>query len=35
VVYDYIIILGFTGLLMDRGAKSLQHWLCPWYVRLR
>lgn len=35
VVYDYILISGFAGLLMDRSTKLLQSWLCPWYVRLR
>lgn len=33
IVYDYLIILGATGLLMDRGMLSLRRWLCPWYSR--
>lgn len=35
VVYDYIIILGATGLLMDRGMLALRRYLCPWYSRWR
>lgn len=35
VVYDYIIILGVSGLLMDRGMLALRRWLCPWYSRWR
>lgn len=35
VVYDYIIILGATGLLMDRGMLALRRHLCPWYSRWR
>lgn len=35
VVYDYLIILGITGLLMNRGFRLLQGWLCPWYVKIR
>lgn len=31
VVYDYIIFLGLTGLLMDRMSKLIQRYLCPWY----
>jgi NitT/TauT family transport system permease protein len=33
VVYDYIILLGLTGLLMDRGMYSLTRYLCPWHER--
>lgn len=31
VVYDYIIVLGASGLLMDRAMLYLRRWLCPWY----
>lgn len=31
IVYNYLFILGITGLLMDRGMISLRKWLCPWY----
>jgi ABC-type nitrate/sulfonate/bicarbonate transport system permease component len=33
VVYNYLFILGVTGLLMDRAMISLRKWLCPWYGR--
>jgi NitT/TauT family transport system permease protein len=33
VVYDYIIVLGASGLLMDRGMTWFRSWLCPWYER--
>jgi len=33
IVYNYLFILGVTGLLMDRGMISLRKWLCPWYGR--
>lgn len=35
VVYDYLLILGLSGLLMDRGMNFLRGKLCPWYERLR
>lgn len=35
VVYDYILILGATGLLMDKGMLSFRQWLCPWFDRSR
>jgi NitT/TauT family transport system permease protein len=35
VVYDYLIILGGTGLLIDRGMNLLRERLCPWYEKLR
>lgn len=31
VVYDYLLLLGISGLLMDRGMVSLRRWLCPWF----
>jgi NitT/TauT family transport system permease protein len=33
VVYDYLILLGITGLLMDRGMVLLRQWLCPWFQK--
>lgn len=35
IVYDYLILLGASGLLMDRGMLALRRWLCPWYSRWR
>lgn len=35
VVYDYIILLGASGLLMDRGMTALRKWFCPWYDHQR
>lgn len=35
IVYDYIMILGFTGFFMDRAMLSLRRWMCPWYSRFR
>lgn len=35
VVYDYLIILGLSGLLMDRGMNFLRAKLCPWYEKLK
>jgi len=35
VVYDYILILGATGLLLDKGMLSFRQWWCPWYDRNR
>lgn len=35
IVYDYILILGGTGLLMDQGMLLLRRKLCPWYSRYR
>lgn len=35
VVYDYILLLGATGLLMDRVANLLRGRLCPWYEKLK
>lgn len=31
VVYDYLLILGITGLLMNKVMIWLRKWLCPWY----
>jgi NitT/TauT family transport system permease protein len=31
VVYNYLFILGVTGLLMDRGMIYLRRWMCPWF----
>ena len=31
IVYNYLLILGVTGLLMDRGMIFLREKLCPWY----
>lgn len=31
IVYDYLLILGVTGLLMDRGMMFLREKLCPWF----
>ena len=33
VVYDYLILLGATGFLMDFGMIQIRKWLCPWYSR--
>lgn len=33
VVYDYILVLGFTGLLMDKGMLFIRQWWCPWFDR--
>ena len=35
VVYDYIIILGATGLLMDKLMLSFRQYWCPWFERSR
>lgn len=35
VVYDYIIILGLTGLLIDFLMESIRSKLCPWYEKLK
>jgi NitT/TauT family transport system permease protein len=35
VVYDYIVFLGLTGLLIDRGMNYTRQKLCPWYDKLR
>lgn len=35
IVYDYLFILGVTGLLMDKSMLELRRWLCPWYSRFR
>ena len=35
VVYDYLFILGATGLLMDNGMLSFRQWWCPWFDRDR
>ena len=31
IVYDYLLILGVTGLLMDQGIIHLRKFLCPWF----
>lgn len=31
VVYDYLLILGITGLLADKGMILLRQWCCPWF----
>ena len=31
VVYTYLILLGVTGLMMDRAMISLRNRLCPWF----
>lgn len=31
IVYDYLLILGASGLLMDRGMILLRQKLCPWF----
>lgn len=33
VVYIYLIILGISGLLMDKGMIYLRRYMCPWYRR--
>jgi len=33
IVYNYLLILGLTGLFMDRGMIVLREWSCPWYGR--
>lgn len=35
IVYDYILILGLTGLLMDKGMSVLRKYFCPWYEKAR
>jgi NitT/TauT family transport system permease protein len=35
VVYDYILFLGATGLLMDKGMLFYRKWWCPWFARGR
>lgn len=35
IVYDYILILGVFGLLMDRGMLLARRVICPWYSRWR
>lgn len=35
VVYNYLLILGGSGLLMDRLMLGFRRWLCPWYSRFR
>lgn len=35
VVYDYLLVLGFTGLIMDKLMLELRRWACPWYSRFR
>lgn len=35
VVYNYILLLGASGLLMDKGMLSLRQWCCPWFDRDR
>jgi len=33
VVYDYLLILGTLGLVMDKAMIWMRIWLCPWYDR--
>jgi NitT/TauT family transport system permease protein len=33
VVYDYLFILGATGLLMNKSMVWFRMWMCPWYAR--
>ncbi len=33
IVYNYLLILGLTGLAMDRAMIALRQWACPWYGR--
>jgi ABC-type nitrate/sulfonate/bicarbonate transport system permease component len=33
IVYIYLGILGFTGLLADWSLLKLRRYLCPWYQR--
>lgn len=33
VVYDYLLLLGISGLLMDQGMVALRRWLCPWFKK--
>ena len=33
VVYDYLFILGVTGLFMDRGMVYLRKLTCPWFKK--
>lgn len=35
IVYDYIIILGLTGLAMDKGILAFRRYWCPWFSRFR
>ena len=35
IVYDYIIILGTTGLIMDKLMLSFRQYWCPWFERSR
>jgi len=31
IVYNYLFLLGITGLLMDQAMIRLRQWLCPWF----
>lgn len=33
IVYDYLLILGISGLIMDHGMLMFRRKLCPWYSR--
>lgn len=33
IVYNYLLILGLTGLAMDRAMIVFRQWACPWYGR--
>lgn len=35
IVYDYLLILGITGLIMDQGMLTLRRWICPWFSRYK
>jgi NitT/TauT family transport system permease protein len=35
IVYDYILFLGATGLLMTHGMTLIRERLCPWFERAR
>lgn len=35
IVYDYLIILGVTGLMMDQGMLWFRRWMCPWFSRYK
>lgn len=35
VVYDYLLLLGLSGLALDKGMLWFRRYWCPWYSRFR
>lgn len=33
VVYDYLLILGVTGLILNKLIVDFRAWMCPWYKK--